>query len=268
MDIDLTSSRILSCIFTILSASALTLLVPCFATLIASAEKNATESPEAFFVRNLLAVAGPIASVVAMGSPLLAVKKSIFEGTDGLQWRLFAAFGISCVMGVAYGLRRNIASIFVSSLCGMFAQAVALSVAFHICGGRPRARYIIEAMGLRSGCAMEWFLWISFLLFVTAAEFAFVMVVPLEVILAPLYTLSCLFPYLAQFSTLSNDLKDYRAAEQPGKNGGADLRTLYIMEFNNAIWLSFGAVINDPVRFSPNTWLSPPVHLCLVCRLL
>lgn len=123
-------------------------------------------------------------------------------------------------------------------------QTISLSGAYHACGGRVRVAYMLEKIRMRNAL-FEWLVWFAFLLSFLSLEFYVALTVPLDTYLAPAFTVSCLFPYVAQFATLKTDLINYRSGNKGGS--GADLTTLYVMQCNNTLWCSFGTLIGDPV---------------------
>ncbi|EZG67638.1 sugar efflux transporter for intercellular exchange protein [Gregarina niphandrodes] len=266
-------------------------LMPAILIAATSIEQVLTNQDFPVLLERFLAVTAPALSISAMSAPLLMCYRAVKSGNPnhGLQWPLFISFGVSCCLGVAYGLRQDVYAIVASSAVGALVQMISLGCVYGLGEGPHRSSaYLFDrvAMCLPRGyrsirLAFHWLLYTVLVGTCVAALMFFAYAIPLHTALGPIYSLTCVLPYLATFITLPRDIASYRewaalplnaAGKREGPKG-VDLTTLATMQVNNALWFWYGFLIKDSAVLTSSTFsfiaaaVQIVVYLCPVIDL-
>lgn len=215
---------------------------------------------DSIYLSNLLSMVSPLMTLCAMASPLVQVTRAVRIGSPdhGLQTHLIGAF-LSCgLLGVAYGWRVGLKSVLISNSFSILLQCTSLAGIYYLW---PLRQSNILAV------LFKWLIFVALLLTYGLGVFCLSMKLPLHTALTPLFTLSCVLPYCATFSTFPRDLNAFRTwyarPDRSSSSGpkGVDLFTLSVMQINNCLWLSYGTLIRDPVRLTKITHFAGHIHL-------
>eukprot|EP01054_Gregarina_sp_Poly1_P001099 Gregarina_sp_Poly_1__1098@NODE_1269_length_4530_cov_972_447233_g864_i0_p2_GENE_NODE_1269_length_4530_cov_972_447233_g864_i0NODE_1269_length_4530_cov_972_447233_g864_i0_p2_ORF_typecomplete_len453_score40_01MtN3_slv/PF03083_16/2_1e02MtN3_slv/PF03083_16/2_1MtN3_slv/PF03083_16/0_03LapA_dom/PF06305_11/0_47LapA_dom/PF06305_11/4_3e03LapA_dom/PF06305_11/2_7e02_NODE_1269_length_4530_cov_972_447233_g864_i0131371 len=253
---------LLNCLIILLAALFLTLQVlKVFETQVLH---HHVSSPSELFLSLFVSLAAPLSSVAGMGTPILQVIYALRQPNSEiqLQWRLFVAIGVSTALGVVYGFRKSLSSVVISSLLGLSLQVINIAATYNLSSFAkissrvlfPRIMSCFRLFSVADKCPtlFKWSLFLPLLVTPLAFTIVVAFVLPLDSVLSPLYTVCCLLPYLATFSTFPSDLRSYRVwaagdaiSDQAASPPGVDLKTLWVMQIANLLWASFGFLMED-----------------------